>query len=373
VPGRVVLPRSVTPGQPQSFPICVRRGTEGDPCTEDDDCDFGHYCNGSGRCTAKGDVGDDCSFNDPGDPVPNDEDAQCREGLRCHPVSLTCVANCQANFPCFADAECPEGLTCAPLTVGSDSTSWHACRTIGANSTARCDDDTDCVAERRCEGGVCQADLDIGDPCTSNDDCELGSFCDLANLDETGAARIATGVCTAYFDAGEPCFPGGATNGYHSGCNPSTAPECVFIDGAWECTTRRLVEGSTCFEYRGSTIPNEPSDCQSGLACEYASDDATGYTCTRGAGLGDDCDAVLNDGEMQQCGAGLFCDPTDGVCVRQVGPGGNCEDPNTDAPEPGLCLNGSCVEHWNGNGTYICTDASVPVENTGDGLTCNGN
>jgi hypothetical protein len=69
---------------------------------------------------------------------------------------------------------------------------------------------------------------------------------------------------------------------------------------------------------------------------------------------------------------GLFCDPTDAMCVEQVGPGGDCEDPNSNAAEVGLCTNGACVDHWDGDGSFICTDRPVPEANEGDALTCNG-
>ncbi len=43
------------------------------------------------------------------------------------------------------------------------------------------------------------------------------------------------------------------------------------------------------------------------------------------------------------CGAGLVCDTEatpNPVCVQQVAPGGDCENPHTGAEDDALCLNG---------------------------------
>jgi len=363
------------PDNPETYPSCVQRGTDSDPCTNDGDCDWNFYCNAAGDCTEKGDEGDDCSFNDTADPQPDDEDAQCKAGLKCNPNSLTCVTNCSRNYPCTLDFECAEGDSCRPVTVGDDSTSWETCQAIGANATARCDDDADCVDERRCAGGVCQTDLSIGDDCTTDEECEVGSFCDTAQFSESGSTRTPTLQCTAYFNAGDPCFPGAISMGYSSGCNPATSPECVYIDGTWECTTSKRGEDDTCIPYSLTIVPDEPSDCAPGLQCEYSDTTIGTYSCTDGAGLGDDCDDSIGDDTALLCDEGLFC-LTSGsgtpTCVEQVDPGSDCEDPNTNDAEDGLCRNGDCVEHWDGNGSFICTDAPVPVLNDGDGLTCNG-
>jgi hypothetical protein len=266
-----------------------------------------------------------------------------------------------------------------PYTVGDDSTSWHVCQPIGTDATARCDDNADCVDTRRCDGNVCVGDLGVGDDCTTDEECEAGSFCDLAHLDSTLADRDPTGQCTAYFNPQDPCFPLATTLGYASGCNPNSAPQCVYVGTAgsleWECRATLRQEDDTCYPW-SLVLASELSDCEPGLLCEYVGETATEYTCTAGASLGDDCDDEFGDGDALNCGAGLFCDvnaiPAP-ECVAQLDPGGDCEDPhNAGSAQPDLCKNGACVEHWDGNGSYICTDAPVPIENEGDGLTCDG-
>ncbi len=373
------------PDNPENYPSCVQRGTEGRPCTNDGDCDYNFYCN-AGDCTEKGDEGDSCSFDDPANPVPDDEDAKCKAGLKCNPNSLTCVVNCSIDYPCDIDFECPDGQSCRPETVSDDATSWHTCQLIGEGSADRCDDNLDCSDDRRCSGGVCARDLGIGDDCTTDEECEDGTFCDTALYDSQVVSRTATGQCTPYFNAREPCFALGASYGYSSGCNPSTAPQCVFVgtsiavaDRDWECRATVLQEGDACIPYSvvNPRLAAEASDCAEGLTCQYATDTATMWTCTVGADAGEACDDNVSDGDALTCAPGLFCDTEalpSPVCVEQLDPGADCEDPhNANTAQPGLCKNGACVEHWDGNGSYICTDAPVPTANTGDGLTCNGN
>jgi hypothetical protein len=359
---------------PEDFPSCVQRGLDDDPCANDDDCDFDHYWDDDGRCREKGDIDDDCSFNDPDDPQPDDEEIPCKAGLKCHPEDSVCTANCVTDYPCTSDFECMSGESCVPITVGDDADTWHACAPIGDSAADRCDDNADCEDDRRCNGGICDVDANNADACASDSDCAEGLFCDLAAFSETGSSRTASQTCTPYFSAGTSCFPVSISLGFNSGCNPDTAPACVYVDdnSQWECTTSKREEDALCYNYESIGYPGEPTDCETGLICDYWDSTASFWTCTPGAAAGDDCDTSVSDPTLPSCGLGLFCDPTDGVCVEQVGPGGDCEDPNTSAAESGLCANGDCVEHWDGNGSFICTDAPIPVDNEGDGLTCNG-
>src|SRR5690606_17736973 len=99
------------------------------------------------------------------------------------------------NFSCAQDSECPEGLSCAPITVGDDSTSFKACRELGATASARCDNDNDCVVNRYCNAdGVCAADAAEDAACTVDGQCPVGTYCDDTSL-----------VCTAYTLRGTQC------------------------------------------------------------------------------------------------------------------------------------------------------------------------
>src|SRR5690606_17675105 len=153
--------------------------------------------NPEGDCAEKGDAGDACTFNDADEPMPNDEDAGCKPGLKCDPNEEICVANCQLDYPCTVNTECPQDHACVPIDVGDDSSSWKACRPIGTAATDRCDEDSDCVESRRCDDGVCNADYVIGGPpaadtCNRDAQCEAGSFCDLATTSALNAIRVPT-------------------------------------------------------------------------------------------------------------------------------------------------------------------------------------
>jgi hypothetical protein len=360
------------PDNPHGFAACIRRGLAGDPCTNDDDCDWNFYCdNSTGDCTEKGDAGDDCTFNDPSAPAPNDEDAGCKAGLKCNPVSLTCIANCTEGYVCNADFECPDGQSCAPVTVGDDTTSFHVCRPLGSTAAARCDDDDDCVASRYCDGSVCVADQTIpaaaGVYCDRNEQCEEGSFCDLSFLPPDLSAIITPAEqCVGLFQPNEGCYPFSVEGGWPSGC-PVSQPYCIWDpdDARFECATARLNNGATC---REPTLGYQIGDaeCVSGL-CEVVNL-ADGYECTSGAGLGDDCDDDVTDDTALRCGEGLYC--LGGVCVAQVEAGGDCEDPDSaGTPNDNLCKNGMCEDQWD---TILCSDAPIPESAGGTNVTCDG-
>jgi hypothetical protein len=341
------------PDNAKDVDACVTRGLAGAGCTTDSDCDYNFYCE-SGDCTAKGDEGDDCSFNDPDAPAPGDENAGCKGGLACSPDTLKCVAACKADFPCEANVQCPEGSSCRPITVGDDSSTWKACQEIGNSAAARCNDDEDCVAGRYCDGSVCQQDLGNGEYCTRDQICETGLYC-------------AGYLCAALIQAGETCTP--TTPPTNNGC-VATAKYCLSdpdsdpLYPTYSCVKSLRKASETC------TVDAE---CLAGLKCEVTTDDpevAWPRTCTAGAGAGDDCDADVADPEMLQCGAGLVC--LEGACEPQLEPGEDCEDPDAPGyPRSDFCKNSACVENWDEDGVdFICSDTGVPKTNGGDGLTC---
>lgn len=354
---------------PEDFPICVQRGQADDPCTEDDDCDYNFYCAPDSNCTEKGDIGDDCTFNDD-NPAPDDEDAGCKAGLACDPDNLVCVNSCTEFFPCAANVQCPEDFVCAPVTIGSDSATWKQCVPTGTSASDRCDEDADCAANRYCDGSVCQGDVDIDDPCTKDEMCEAGSFCDLNYYGGyEGAYRYASATCTTLYQAGDPCLYPSSNPAISNGCAPS-APLCLYdsTDDQWECAAEVREAGDDCYDMVSQGLPSE---CAAGLRCETTDLTATWpYTCTAGAELDDDCDTDYATDDDLDCGAGLTC--KDAVCIAQVGPGSDCEDMDDDTiGDPTLCTNSTCVENWDENGPdFICSDAPVPEQNGGDDLTC---
>ncbi len=351
---------------PNDYPSCVRRGVAEEPCSADKDCDFNFYCNRSGDCTEKGDEGDDCSFDDPDSPHPMQVDAGCKPGLSCSPETEKCVASCKEDFPCTYNVECPEGLVCAPTTIGDDSATWKTCQPVGKSANARCDEDADCESNRYCDGSVCQADKSINEGCVRDEMCESGSFCDRSTVDATGAYRTPSLSCTAYFQAGAACFP---VSDASNGC-ASAASRCIYdatTDLQYECTKNLRKANEPC------NPDNALPECQPGLKCEAVDlSEDWAYACTKGAAKGESCDEDQNDDEALSCAAGLIC--VEGKCAQQREPGEDCEDPDYPGyPKSSLCLNSSCVQNWAKTGIdWICSDAPVPVDNSGSGLTCGG-
>src|SRR6478735_912543 len=361
------------PDNPNSYPTCVQRGEEDEPCFEDADCDYNFYCAPNSKCVEKGDIGDDCTFNDQDDPAPLDEDAGCKAGLKCDPDNFVCVNSCTENYPCGSNAECPEDFVCAPVSINGSTAVWHQCVSTGTTASDHCDlnDDADCAADSYCDGVdlVCLDDVNLSDACSKDAMCEEGSFCDLNYADATNVYRVASLACTAYFQAGDPCFY--PTAGVSSGCSPD-APLCLYdsTDARWEGAEELRGEGDDCYDTVSVALPSE---CEAGLRCEVTDAAATWpYTCTAGAGLDDDCDNLYGDDTDLDCGAGFTC--KDAVCIAQLDPGEDCEDAdNPGFGDPDLCKNGAlaCVENWDNNGPdFICSDAPVPESNGGDNLTC---
>ncbi|MBN2196854.1 MAG: hypothetical protein JW751_28875 [Polyangiaceae bacterium] len=337
---------------PNTYPSCVSRGLEGQPCTLDGDCDFNHYCF-QGDCALKGEEGDDCSFNDPAHPAPGDEDMKCQGGLSCHPVDLVCVAVCTEDFICASDAACPDGFGCAPIEVDNSTSLFSACLPLGTSPAALCNTDGDCAASMHCDGARCQNDFASGADCTAHNECAAGQHCDLSGT-STCINNIAAGdSCTNLYDpADQECGPNS------KGClNVGDTDD----DGAFDyvCRSSLLSNGTRC---------GEDAACLSGL-CELASESATYMVCIAGAGLNADCDSNVEDGEAQRCGPAYLC--FEGECIAKAGPGESCIDP-TDEANPALCASGSsCDTAWQGE-PEMCTDAAVSRQDGGSGVVCDG-
>jgi len=352
--GSTCLPAN-DPDNTRDYPACVSRGLEGDDCTEDDDCDFGFYC-ADGNCGAKAAAGEDCSFNEPDDPQPGDEDIQCQPGLSCNPVTLKCEEACTENYICNnSDLACPSGYGCAPIEVAEDTSLFTACRPLGDSAQDLCNTDGDCDADFHCDGTRCQADVALDGDCAADNECAAGLYC--PGDDGT------PGLCTSILNSQDPCTATEQCGPDSAGClnlGPDAEDPTITV---YECRTNLLTVGQQC---------GADATCASKL-CEVTAvaDEAAGIMkCTLGADVDDDCDdnlATAADG--LRCAAGLLC--WEGTCIEKALPGTSCINPDGD-PDVNMCVNGStCDETWNGEGE-ICNDWGVPEVNGGTGLTCDG-
>jgi hypothetical protein len=345
VAGSTCLP-AAHPDNPNDVPTCVARGLSGDPCTADDDCDFNLFCNDDGDCEDKADVGETCSFKDPDAPAPNEEEIRCKAGLSCHPLELECISPCTLGYTCAvgatdADNACPAGSGCAPIAVAESENLFRVCTALGDAPPDLCNSDADCVEASHCETRICQPDRVSPTACTAQNQCAEGLHCDLGN----------TGTCIANFAPMTAC-----TSDYQCGPAPS---RCVNTGAGSVCRATLLPLGDTC---------GSPAACASGR-CELATPAAVSATCVAGANESAACDGDLANGNALSCRPGFGC--IGGICVAQVGAGGDCS-PTNGMPNGLLCANGSvCADPWEEDGE-ICTDAAVPVVNGGTGLVCDG-
>jgi hypothetical protein len=344
------------PANGNGFPSCIKRGLIEDFCQDDSDCDFGLYCDGS-SCAEKGDEGDDCTYDD--DEGAGIHPNSCKPGLSCDPESLVCVAACTKGYECQSDYQCPDGLSCAP--VYADDELFHVCRDLGDSITDQCDDQNDCVEDQYCNRadpadtiGNCAGDKDVDEECTGvTGQCTDGTFCDAVE-----------GTCKAYNTPDEECSRADNTS-----ADPKDFPECSPTTAG--CFPRYDADNAT-LQYFCRNAKNAngvecwvAADCQSNK-CELdpAEESPTGYVCTAGADVGEDCDAYMS------CKAGAVCDPEAGECVAQLLPGEDCENPDTEMADSYLCANGMCSEQWD---SLICSDGPVPESAGGSGVTCDGN
>ena len=340
------------PDNPNAFPTCVQRGLAGADCSQDNDCDFNFFC-GAGTCTEKSDATELCSFNDVDDPVPGDEDIQCKAGLSCNPTSLTCVPSCTLGFTCATnggdnDLACPANSGCAPVLVDGGTTAFRVCAALGTTAAARCNNDADCEANRYCDGTVCQADLGNNDPCTQQKECGTGQHCDVG----------VTGTCINNLNTDAAC-----TDDFQ--CGPDSAG-CLNGTAGLACLASKLANGQVCGE----------NDACVSSRCELATVGAATTTCVAGAAASAACDAITADGQALSCGEGLLCfgdtgAAASGTCVAQATAGVSCDNPDGNV-DNAMCANGvSCdVGQWE---LDICTDGAIADTNGGSGLTCDGN
>jgi hypothetical protein len=349
------------PANGNGVPSCIKRSVVEEPCTEDVDCDFGLYCDGS-SCAEKGDLGDECSYED--DEGSGMHPNTCKPGLSCDPDSKECVAACSEGYECLVDSQCPADFSCAPVYADDDEL-FHVCRSLGSKTTDQCDDQNDCVADQYCNKGVedtignCAGDKDVDEDCTSvAGECVEGTYCDAVDVQ-----------CKAYNTPDEQC-----TRADNTSADPKDFPECApstagcfprynedAVAVEYFCRNAKNANGADCWV---------PADCQSGK-CEAVSDEElaaepyrTGWVCTAGADVGDECDV------SHSCRAGTVCDPVEAECVEQIAPGANCENPDTESADSYLCANSVCAEQWD---MLICSDAPVPESAGGSGVTCDGN
>lgn len=330
---------------------CTRSAGYDELCTTNQDCEAGLYCDPiEGRCKVGAQLGQNCAYLDPTQPLPGTEVIACAEGLECDPLDARCVATCSAGASCFDDSGCPQGLVCAV----------DRCRPPGQRGDP-CDAATDCVSQR-CDfvSAVCLDRREDGSLCTTGSDCVSG-YCDANTL-----------VCAPQAQIGEPC--------------DGTSQHCAEGWCAWDGETQAYScvawaqAGEACDNNSMRCDPEPPQDpppgpgeppspepllvCNSevcepfpfavGVTCgadfECESEVCFQQMCHPGGAPGDDCDS---SGLRPKCRADLVCDRPDGSlfgsCVHKLHAGQICERDDQ-------CW-GSCQVRW---ATRMC-DPTYPA------------
>ena len=317
--------------------ICVDKGLDGDFCEAHHTCDQGLFCDiATGTCSPRRDIGQACAFDDPDAPDAGTETVPCREHLTCDPSSETCVQYCSLGYDCGADEQCGQGNSCIPVDM--DDNTYTYCLPRGDVNGDRCDTERDCADDFHCNGGACAFDRAQGLSCTADNQCQAGLYCDLGGTGECEIVNNANELCAADRE-----------------CNPSTTLGCMTSDDGARCRTALLENGDDCVpgERAGTASGNW---CESGV-CEDISDDALyNPVCHLGASVDEECDESDATVDVDRCAVGLYC--FEDVCKAKL----DSED------DQGLqCLNGSCVEIWQGD---YCTDATPTADLSV--VTCDG-
>lgn len=350
--------------------ICGEIAEAGDRCVSDAECDGERqemFCNRTtGRCQARGDVGDDCAYIDGTfafhspvlDPRWDNASAwaptayaafrewqstsiDCRTGTVCSPETFTCVRNCGQSAICSDNADCPEGLTC------NFGLNQNLQATFGLGSCQQTLVVGDgCMADAECATGRCSLDGDVYACHASN---PAGAACDTRGPDDTCESRFCgfDGTCSTRCDSDAEC--------------PDThfCDEDTVIDESaplHPCERRRSIpNGTDCADEVDGTHESEwvHLQCASGRclegvceaksgegdACIALSDCPTTHyckldelamppasSCEPVIALGEDCSG--DDGE---CGPGNYCDDATGDCTAFAQQGEDCSSTLCDA------------------------------------------
>lgn len=372
---------------------------DGNPCTNDDQCNAAGECSGDAVVCDDGNLctddsceptGTGCVFN-PVDGIPScDDDNLCTSDDRCENGKCTgdalpcdddngctidsCDTNDGCRFESISEQPCNDGDPCTVDTICNEGTCEGAqekctesppcqeatcdaesgeCGTQPMENGLSCAEESACSQEGNCEDGACvQAPVDCDDnnACTK-DSCAPGSGCKHEALSNQPCSD--DDACTE----GDACDKGSCLSGTPLNCDdglPCTVDSCDTATG--DCLTTNQADDTPC--------PDD-SACVVGSLCQAG-------VCVGATKNCDDSNACTNDS----------CDPLTG-CVwtaldQQVCDDGNpctigdlCNQDTCQAGTPTTCANnnpcivaicdtqtGECGESWESTQGATCDDGN---------------
>lgn len=201
-----------------------------------------------------------------------------------------------AGARCLTPDECGPGLDCP----------WADCDSAVCTSPGECVYDEDCPIGRWCSRGAmagattCAAPLANGERCDGDAAC-ASLFCDPFR-------RVCDGG-----SLGAPCT---ASCAHELLCLDGRCAEGGLGDPCWGTSCARGLGclNGRCAEKGGRGAACSPGSCADGLACIVVAPESR---CTADSAAGESC-------ATRPCGRGVWCEPTQHVCVPQAPDGATC-------------------------------------------------
>ncbi len=309
------------------------------PCTTDEACDDGVFCNGTERCEAGRCAAGDIVVCDDG--IRCTQDVCTGDGCTYLPDHAMCSVDpsgrCDPDTGCQY-ATCDTATTCTPEACERVSCEGTICRRYSVCGEAESCCNGECVARGCDDGNACTTDY-CAESSTGARGCQHEA--------RTGACSDGNACTTGDRCTGTACTPG-TPGGCEDDGNPCTAELCDPVGG---CSSVPLdmpyddgdfcTVGERCSA--GVLIPGTPNPCSDGVAC-------TDDTCALGA-----CANTPND---RRC-TGTFarCDATNGCQTGSTCDGSTCVP--ADSCETASCSGTTCVR-----APVTCTDDGNPCTDT---------
>lgn len=373
-------------GCPEGLPRCCKSvGSAGEPCDKGGTCNAGLSCVGEG-CPGTSAMRGPCCLATGGADQPCHPDGQCNqgEGLVCvggppgycpNGAGRCCKRTGGPNQPCDSAGSCQDGLSC---TMTPSCTNAGPCCVAVGGPGEPCDAAGACKTEgyvcgnsTTCNGaGMMRCCVPAGgdrQPCLPNRTCSEPTL-GCSSGPQTGNLCGGPECCLLTGDLYQACGQMGACKDPSLGCGPAPAGQsclygleqcCVPVGGEGEPCRQTPMAGMQCDDSNLSCVSSpacpggrqccqksgglgqpcrtsDPSSqCDPGLACQWASGGAMISTCVAAGGLGQPCRPWAPG--ASRCDTGLSCSNQPGVPESCVAAGGQGEP----------CLeNGTCDEAY---------------------------